>query len=528
MLQGGGIDPRAQPRETLRQYGSFHADPRDPDELLELVGLSAVARTRYRRLSGGERQRLGLALALVGRPEVVILDEPTAGMDPEARATTRAIVADLRAEGAAILMTSHDLTDVERLADRIYVLVAGRIVAAGTPAELRAGVTARLRFRLDRPLGTDEVAGLERALGAIRPGLTVQSRRRRRPLPARGSRTGRRARRRPGRLVRRRRAAHRRAPDLRWEPRGRVPRARRGKRRIGRGRAVSRPAPLVAATLAQTGMELRLTARRGENVLVTIVIPVVVLLFFASVAILPTGSGVPVDFILPGTLALAVIAASLVNLGIATAYERNYGVLKRLGGSPLTRAGLLTAKMLAVLAVEIGQVVLLVAIAVAVLGWRPGPGASAALFVLALLLGTLTFGGLGLLLAGALRAEATLAFANGLFIAFLLLGGIVIPVAELPGAARHARRTAAGGGPRRRVPCRARVGGRGGRRTRARDARDLGGRGGGARVAHLPLGVGPSWRRSRPWPGSASGLMLDFGVLATAYSRYAHGRHTSR
>ena len=174
MLQGGGIDPRAQPRETLRQYGRFHAEPRDADELLDLVGLSGVARTRYRRLSGGERQRLGLALALVGRPEVVILDEPTAGMDPEARATTRAIVADLRSEGAAILMTSHDLTDVERLADRIYVLADGRIVASGTPAELRAGVTARLRFRLDRTLGTDEVAALERALAGVRPGTTVQ------------------------------------------------------------------------------------------------------------------------------------------------------------------------------------------------------------------------------------------------------------------------------------------------------------------------------------------------------------------
>ena len=174
MLQGGGIDPRAQPRETLRQYGRFHAEPRDADELLGLVGLSGVARTRYRRLSGGERQRLGLALALVGRPEVVILDEPTAGMDPEARATTRAIVADLRTEGAAILMTSHDLTDVERLADRIYVLADGRIVASGTPAELRAGVTARLRFRLDRTLGTDEVADLERALAGVRPGTTVQ------------------------------------------------------------------------------------------------------------------------------------------------------------------------------------------------------------------------------------------------------------------------------------------------------------------------------------------------------------------
>ena len=191
---------------------------------------------------------------------------------------------------------------------------------------------------------------------------------------------------------------------------------------------MSQPAPLAAATAAQTAMELRLTARRGENVLVTIVIPVVVLLFFASVAILPTGNGPAVDFLLPGALALAVIATSLVNLGIATAYERNYGVLKRLGGSPLTRGGLLTAKTLAVLAVEIGQV----AIAAAVLGWRPGPGASPGLFVVALLLGTLSFAGLGLLMAGALRAEATLALANGLFIAFLLLGGIVIPVSHLP------------------------------------------------------------------------------------------------
>ena len=173
MLQGGGIDPRAQPRETLQQYGRFRTDPRDADELLKLVGLGAVARTRYRRLSGGERQRLGLALALVGRPEVVILDEPTAGMDPEARATTRAIVADLRTDGAAILMTSHDLTDVDRLADRIYVLADGRIVAAGTPAELRAGVTARLRFQLDRSLTPDEVAALERALAAVRAGTAV-------------------------------------------------------------------------------------------------------------------------------------------------------------------------------------------------------------------------------------------------------------------------------------------------------------------------------------------------------------------
>jgi ABC-2 type transport system permease protein len=196
---------------------------------------------------------------------------------------------------------------------------------------------------------------------------------------------------------------------------------------------VSLPASRLAAARAQTTMELRLTARRGENVLVTIVIPVVVLLFFASVAVLPTGAARPVDFLLPGTMALAVIATSLVNLGIATAYERNYGVLKRLGGSPLTRGGLLSAKMAAVLAVEIAQVVLLIAIAIAVLGWRPGSGASPLLFALVLLVGTLAFAGLGLLLAGTLRAEATLALANALFIAFLLLGGIILPVDQLPG-----------------------------------------------------------------------------------------------
>jgi ABC-2 type transport system permease protein len=194
---------------------------------------------------------------------------------------------------------------------------------------------------------------------------------------------------------------------------------------------VSRPASPIAATLAQTATELRLTTRRGENVLVTIIIPAVVLVFFASSGVLPTGTGRPVDFLLPGSLALAVIATSLVNLGIATAYERHYGVLKRLGGSPLTRGGLLTAKMLAVLVVEIAQGVLLVAIAALALGWTPPSGATPVLLVVTLLLGTVAFAGLGLLMAGALRAEATLALANGLFLVALMLGGIVLPVDHL-------------------------------------------------------------------------------------------------
>jgi ABC-2 type transport system permease protein len=194
---------------------------------------------------------------------------------------------------------------------------------------------------------------------------------------------------------------------------------------------VSKPAPPLQATFAVAAMELRFLARRGENLLVTIVIPAAVLQFFASVNVLRT-PGRAVDFLLPGSIALAVIATSLVNLGIATAYERRYGVLKRLGGSPLPRWGLLGAKVMAIVVVELIQIALLLAIAWFVLGWRPAANLSPGLAVLALLLGTVAFAGLGLAMAGRLRTEAVLALANGLFLVFLLLGGIVIPITDLP------------------------------------------------------------------------------------------------
>lgn len=196
---------------------------------------------------------------------------------------------------------------------------------------------------------------------------------------------------------------------------------------------MSRPASPARAAAALAIHELRLTARRGENVLVTMIIPAAVLIFFATVGVVPGIAGRPVDFLLPGTLALAVIASGLVNLGIATAYERSYGVLKRLGGSPLPRWGLVAAKLAAVLALELLQVALLFVVAIALLGWQVPGAASIATFAAALLLGTLAFAGLGLLLAGTLRAEATLALANGLFLVFLMVGGIVLPVDHLPG-----------------------------------------------------------------------------------------------
>lgn len=193
-----------------------------------------------------------------------------------------------------------------------------------------------------------------------------------------------------------------------------------------------RAAPAWQAVLAMTAAELRLALRRGETLVATAVLPIVVLLFFATVGIVPTPTARPVDFLLPGSIAFAIIASSLVSLGITTAYDRYYGVLKRLGGSPLSRAELIAAKMLAVLVVEVVQVGLLVGAASLLLGWSAPPGASVGLFVAALFLGTLAFAGLGLMLAGTLRAETMLAVANGLFVASLLLGGIILPIDHLP------------------------------------------------------------------------------------------------
>ena len=180
---------------------------------------------------------------------------------------------------------------------------------------------------------------------------------------------------------------------------------------------------------AQTRVELTLTARRGESILLTLGIPVLLLLFFSLVDVLPTGTDDPVDFLAPGILALAVMSTAMVGLGIATGFERQYGVLKRLGATPLGRPALLAAKTTGVVAVEVVQFAVLIALAVA-LGWRPGSGWPVA--IAAVVLGTIAFAGIGLAMAGTLRGEVNLAAANGLYLVLLLLGGVVIPIDELP------------------------------------------------------------------------------------------------
>ena len=179
-----------------------------------------------------------------------------------------------------------------------------------------------------------------------------------------------------------------------------------------------------------------MTLERGETMLLTIGIPVVLLVFFTLVPVVPTGTRHRVDFLAPGVLALAVMSTAMVSLGIATGFERSYGVLKRLGSTPLGRPALLAAKITSILAVEVVQVIVLVAVAVG-LGWRPHALAGHA--VAAELLATVAFAGIGLSMAGALRAEVTLAAANGLYLVLLLVGGVIFPLSKLGGVAAAAR-----------------------------------------------------------------------------------------
>jgi ABC-2 type transport system ATP-binding protein len=173
MLQETGLYRSITPREALHLFASYYAAPADPDGLLALVGLEDAAKTRYRRLSGGQRQRLALALALVGRPELLFLDEPSAGMDPQARAATWDLIRQLKATGATVLLTTHYLEEAARLADRVAIVDHGQLIALGTPAELTRGDATQVRLRATPGLDVAALATLPSVLDAreTQPGV---------------------------------------------------------------------------------------------------------------------------------------------------------------------------------------------------------------------------------------------------------------------------------------------------------------------------------------------------------------------
>jgi ABC-2 type transport system ATP-binding protein len=163
MLQNGGVYPMLGPHRVLDLFSSYYPDPLATDALLDLVALRPVAATPWRHLSGGEQQRLSLALALIGRPQVAFLDEPTAGVDPEGRLAIRAVVADLRAQGVCVLLTTHELAEAEKMADRIVILSKGRVVLDGAPSDLTAA-TGATGLVFGAPAGLD-TASLAATLG---------------------------------------------------------------------------------------------------------------------------------------------------------------------------------------------------------------------------------------------------------------------------------------------------------------------------------------------------------------------------
>jgi ABC-2 type transport system ATP-binding protein len=158
MLQQGGLFPQITTREALRLFASFYADPEDPEALLDQLQLREVARTRFRQLSGGQKQRLSLALALVGRPQLVFLDEPTAAMDPQGRHNTWTIIRALRARGTTVLLTTHFMDEAEQLANRVAIVDHGKLVALDSPSGLRHAVADEIRFHTRPVLDEHDVA----------------------------------------------------------------------------------------------------------------------------------------------------------------------------------------------------------------------------------------------------------------------------------------------------------------------------------------------------------------------------------
>lgn len=469
MLQRGGAYPMLGARRLLRLFAAYYDEPADPDALLEQVGLSGVATTPWRRLSGGEQQRLSLALALVGRPDVLFLDEPTAGVDPEGRLVVRDLVGDRRQAGVCVVLTTHELAEAERMADRVVIVDRGHKLAEGAPADLSAPVPPTVRFRagpglavvslaeaigggavvveeeagqyrVDLLPATEEAAAVAaltawlaaagHTLSDLRTGRSLEEAYlaiTRQAAGAGGT---------AGSVTRSATSAD--GADAADGSDGAPPTEPLG--------ADGRPGRTVAAVprspsrrlagrplRAQLGAELFMMASNGETLLLTLGIPVVFLLFFSSVHVLPVGPGRPVDFLVPGILALAVMSTAMTALGIGTGFDRGYGVLKRLATTPLGRPRLLEAKILTVVAVELVQAAVLVAVGVG-LGWSPGRGgpAASAAAAAAMVLGTVAFCGIGLLAAGTLKPLVNLAVLNTLFVVLLLLGGMLVPLAKLP------------------------------------------------------------------------------------------------
>ncbi len=375
MLQGGGAWSGVRAMEMLEHVARLHAHPLDTGMLAERLGLGDCGRTPYRRLSGGQQQRLGLAMAIVGRPEIVFVDEPTAGMDPQARRTTWDLLEELRGDGVTVVLTTHYMDEAERLADHIHIIDRGppdrrRAPRWSSPA---AAAHATIRLVVTRPFPPGAPESLRAALGTTTEVTQLDEVSLLVTGPADASTLGK-----VSRWCETERRAAGVAHPRPAQPRGRLPPAHRTGARPMTGPTTGTftpqpgAAPFLRQVLAQARMESRLMLRNGEQLLLAVVIPVIVLVggVAGSEHLGLSLDHPPIDEFAPGVLALAIMSTAFTSLAIATGFERRYGVIKRLGASPLPRSGLLMGKVGALLLVELLQVAVISAVAFA-LDWDP-------------------------------------------------------------------------------------------------------------------------------------------------------------
>ena len=411
MLQEGGLYPGIRTAEVLDLFAAYYDDPADPAALLERVGLAPQAKATARHLSGGQQQRLALALALVGRPRVAFLDEPTAGLDVDGRLLVRDVVREQRDAGVCVMLATHDLAEAEKVADRVVIVDRGRVVADGTPAELMSATGAEIRFAA--PAGLD-VAALGQALGAPVSEATdgeylVDAE----PSPARSPPSP------PGWPSR----------TWPWATSGPVASTWRtsssaspGKRRRERRHRPAGPGPGRDHALAAARRVPAAHPRHPRR----------------AAGVLLDRRRAAHRRRRPGRLPGSRGAGPRGDVHGHGQPGHRHGLRAPVPGAeaprrhPLGRGRLLGAKTIAIGLVLAVQVVILSVVGL-LLGWEPDV-AGVPLALAGAVLATVAFAGLGLLMAGTLRGEMTLALANGLYLVLLLLGGMVIPLDELPAA----------------------------------------------------------------------------------------------
>ncbi len=406
-------------REVLELYAGYYPHPRPVAETIELVGLADRPSARTGGLSGGQRRRLDVALALIGDPELVFLDEPTTGFDPSARHHAWEVIGSLRDLGKTIFLTTHYMDEAQALADRVAVIAAGSIVAEGTPDALGGRDTAASEISFGLPPGVP----LSTAAGRGPRGRPAPRRtgppavHRAGPGAERAHRVGRPARARPGRPDRR--------PAL---ARGRLPAAHRG-----------RGAPRVTGRrlfVHQFRSDLRRFWRTPQSRYFTVLLPIVFLVIFAAIfkgTTIIDGKALKLTtFYVPGIMTLGIISATFVNLTIAVVTQRESGELKRVRGTPLPARFVIASRAAVGVVVALVMSALLLAIG-RLLYDVPIPHSTMVGLVVAVVVGAATFSCLGFAISTRIgAADAAAPVTNLIVLPLYFISGVFIPESQIP------------------------------------------------------------------------------------------------